>query len=264
MGADAPGSWVGAASIVAIFVAIVLAYAVRSAVLGRRADGRLAGLGRSPFITRWLAEAFYWAMQAPGRLCVRLEIEPDSITWVALAIAVSATPFVATGHFLAGGALVLLAGAGDVLDGMVARARDRCSPAGAMLDAVLDRYADAAPLLGLAFFYQTSGWLLAVPLAALLGSFMQSYCRSKAEALGLLDLPSGMMRRHERTLYIGLALIVGPAASPLVDARFGPRAATLVLIGIVAVVGNLEAIRLAVAARRELLARPAKSEAKEA
>jgi CDP-diacylglycerol--glycerol-3-phosphate 3-phosphatidyltransferase len=117
---------------------------------------------------------------------------------------------------------------------------------------VLDRYADAAPMIGLALFYRFSAWQMLIPLTALVGSQLVSYVRAKAESMGL-NLPSTLMRRHERVAYIAGALIIAPMLSPYFGRPFGAvHPGTLTLVLIVALVSNAVAIRLLVAARRSL------------
>ena len=243
-----------AAALVFLAIVVLVAYGMRARRSGRTRDARLAGLGRSPFLGAWAVEAFYWAMHGPGRLLARARIAPDLITAFAVTLAVAAAPAAASGWLALAGALFVAGAVLDALDGMVARANGSVSRAGGMLDSVLDRYADAAPLIGLAVLYRFSAWQMLVPLIALLGSFLLSYIRAKAEALRL-DLPSGAMRRHERIVYIAAALVLGPQMSALAGSPGGVlHPATLVLVGIVAVASNVAAIRLTIAARRRLRA----------
>jgi len=44
----------------------------------------------------------------------------------------------------------------DAFDGIVARQKNLSSDSGEVLDAVVDRYCDAAPLIGLTMFYRGS------------------------------------------------------------------------------------------------------------
>jgi len=92
----------------------------------------------------------------------------------------------------------------DGVDGEIARLKGLASPFGAFYDAVLDRYADAAIILGMVFwavrFENWPGiWLLG--LLALLGSLMVSYSAARAEAStgarfdhGFASLPSRDIR----------------------------------------------------------------------
>jgi CDP-diacylglycerol--glycerol-3-phosphate 3-phosphatidyltransferase len=251
-GIHTAGSTIVSACVILILGGVVSAYAVRTALVGRRPSRRAQREGGTALLGLWLMEAFYWAARAPGRLFVRLGFKPDALTWTSLFLSLCAMPAAALGHFSTAGTFFLAGAAFDAFDGMVARQMGVASDAGEMLDAVIDRYADALPMLGLAIFYRFSVWQMLVPLAALFGSMMVSYNRAKSEAMGL-SLPSGVMRRHERVAYVGAALVIAPELSPWLGKPYGAvHPATLVLVGIVALVANVAAIRLASAARREL------------
>jgi CDP-diacylglycerol--glycerol-3-phosphate 3-phosphatidyltransferase len=96
----------------------------------------------------------------------------------------------------------------DVLDGKVARATGRTTIFGAFYDSTLDRVADGAVLGGLAVFFARNDVLHLVPawagtpmvvvsLLGIIGAFLTSYTRSRAESLGI-DAKVGMMQRPER------------------------------------------------------------------
>ena len=75
---------------------------------------------------------------------------------------------------------------------------------GAFLDSTLDRLADGFVLGGLAVFYATSPVHGSVPLMitallGLMGAFLTSYTRARAEALGL-DAKVGLLQRPERVV----------------------------------------------------------------
>jgi CDP-diacylglycerol--glycerol-3-phosphate 3-phosphatidyltransferase len=105
----------------------------------------------------------------------------------------------------------------DVVDGTVARRTGQSSVFGAFYDSTLDRIADAVVLAGLAVFYATSPKhaslpMLVVTLAGIVGGFLVSYTRARAEALGV-DAKVGLMQRPERVVllsapqaFFGLAL----------------------------------------------------------
>ncbi len=122
-----------------------------------------------------------------------------------------------TGHISIGGWFLGLTALFDVLDGMVARRANKSSTFGAFLDSTLDRVADGAVLGGLAVFYALNPVHHSVPmvvvcLAGIIGTFLTSYTRARAEALGL-DAKVGMLQRPERVVllsapqaFFGLAL----------------------------------------------------------
>ena len=105
-----------------------------------------------------------------------------------------------------GGFIVGLTAISDALDGIVARKSGQVTTFGAFYDSTLDRIADGALLAGLAFFYGTdpvhhSMPLLGMCLAGMIGTFMVSYTRSRAEALGI-NAKVGVMQRAERVILL--------------------------------------------------------------
>ena len=170
---------------------------------------RLGASPGSPLFPGWAVKAFYWALHAPGGWLARRGVSPDALTLGSLGISLTSLPLAATGHLGAAGLAVLLGATLDALDGMVARALGQASDAGAVLDSVADRAADAAPLVGLALFYRGQVWGLGIVLGALFVSGLLSYVRAKSEIYGL-RLPNGLMRRHERVAYLGLSLLLAP------------------------------------------------------
>jgi len=145
-----------------------------------------------------------------ARAVARTGITPNAITLLGFIVNLLAAWLAADGRWLAAG-LVMLVGSGlDLLDGALARATGRTSRFGAIFDAILDRYSEAAVLFGLVVFYEARGDLLQVWLAfvALAGSVMVSLMRARAETLGM-SLREGLFTRAERVVLTALALIAG-------------------------------------------------------
>jgi CDP-diacylglycerol--glycerol-3-phosphate 3-phosphatidyltransferase len=230
---------------------ILVAYWVRVALRGRVRYERLDRTEGSGLLPRWAVEAFYWALQAPGRGLLRARVDPDAITYLALALSLASLPLIAGGHLVEAGLCVALGGALDVLDGMVARAAGRASAAGAVLDSVTDRVADGAPFVGLALLYRGSAAALLVPLSALVASFVVSYARARAEVHGL-RLPDGPMRRHERIVYLVAALVVGSWIPPSPALPGVPYPGTLLGVGVVAAGAAVGAVVLVARIRAAL------------
>jgi CDP-diacylglycerol--glycerol-3-phosphate 3-phosphatidyltransferase len=135
-------------------------------------------------------------------LLVRWKVSPNAITTFGTLCTIVTGGLYATGHFVAGGWLFGVTAAFDVLDGMVARRTGTASIFGAFYDSTLDRVADGAVLGGILYFWASdtayhSMPMVAVTLAAIIGTFMTSYARARAEALGL-DAKVGIMQRPER------------------------------------------------------------------
>jgi CDP-diacylglycerol--glycerol-3-phosphate 3-phosphatidyltransferase len=134
---------------------------------------------------------------------------------------------------------------------VVARECKVASDAGEMLDAVVDRYADVFPLVGVAIFYRETTWQLGIVLVTLVGSMMVSYVRAKAETFNL-KLAAGLMRRPERIAYLCAALLLGPLLSSWFVPGATSRPITLGILAVVGVVSNFAALRLLLEARSEL------------
>jgi phosphatidylinositol phosphate synthase len=99
----------------------------------------------------------------------------------------------------------------DILDGALARAGGKTTPFGAFLDSTTDRIGEAFMLgaIGLAVARDGNETALAFTFAALAGSFLVPYARSKAEALGLRG-DVGVGSRAERVVVITAGLVFAP------------------------------------------------------
>jgi CDP-diacylglycerol--glycerol-3-phosphate 3-phosphatidyltransferase len=130
-------------------------------------------------------------------------------------VLVSAVAY-ATGHIRIGGALLLLSGVADTLDGQVARGGAMVTRFGAFYDSTLDRVGDGATFIGIGAFLLTAPDVaFRVPavimcMVAILGSLLVSYARARAEGLGL-DCKVGIAQRAERVLGLGVASLLAGA-----------------------------------------------------
>ena len=99
----------------------------------------------------------------------------------------------------------------DILDGALARATGRSTPFGAFVDSTTDRIGEAAMLgsIGLVLARQGNEVALAFAFAAVAGSFLVSYTRARAEALGLRG-DVGLSSRAERVVIISAGLVLAP------------------------------------------------------
>ncbi|SRR6266545_4037943 len=231
--------------------AVLGAYALSIAWFGRRSIARLDGEPGTMLLGRFPIEAFHWAARGAGRMLARTGITPDALTLLSFALTALTVPLAATGRFEAAGMLLLFGSAFDALDGIVARERGTASDAGEMLDATVDRYADAIALFGLALFYRDSAWKLTIVLVTLTGSMMVSYVRAKAEAFGLA-VPPGLMRRPERIAYLWAALTLGPTLSVWLLPTDPSRPIALAMITLIGILSNASALRSLLQARARL------------
>jgi CDP-diacylglycerol--glycerol-3-phosphate 3-phosphatidyltransferase len=143
-------------------------------------------------------------------------LTPDALTisGVALCIAGSVAVFfeyVGWGFYWIGAALFVIGSILDILDGALARTRGSGSPFGAFLDSTVDRVGEGFMLgaIGLVLMRHDQMWGVALAFAAIAGSFLVSYARARAEALGLKG-DVGFGSRAERVVVITAGLVLAP------------------------------------------------------
>ena len=171
-------------------------------------------------LLRALEKPFYTAVNPLVQRLIRSGVRPNTITTVGTGLVLVSALAYATGHVRLGGALLLLSGVADTLDGQVARSGAMVTRFGAFYDSTLDRVGDGATFIGIGAFlltapdvaYRTPAIILC--MIAILGSLLVSYARARAEGLGL-DCKVGIAQRAERILGVGLASLIfgaGPHA----------------------------------------------------
>jgi CDP-diacylglycerol---glycerol-3-phosphate 3-phosphatidyltransferase len=99
----------------------------------------------------------------------------------------------------------------DILDGALARTSGKGTPFGAFLDSTTDRVSEGVVLGAIALVFARHRDLVGVGLAfaAVAGSFLVSYTRARAEALGLRG-DVGIGSRAERVVVITVGLVFAP------------------------------------------------------
>ena len=140
----------------------------------------------------------------------RKRVNPNLLTVLGALISLLAAATLALGWFIVGGVLVLLGGAFDLVDGIVARHHGTSTRFGAFLDSTLDRLADMALLLGIAMYYALEGEPGFVLLAgyALVASVLVSYAQARAE-LVVPGFRVGLLERAERVGILALGALLG-------------------------------------------------------
>jgi CDP-diacylglycerol--glycerol-3-phosphate 3-phosphatidyltransferase len=184
-----------------------------------------------------VARSTYAAVLGLGRWLSERGVTPNSLTYMALSMALASGVAAAFGLYLLSAACLLVSGAFDLLDGIVARAGHLSSRFGALLDSTVDRLADALPLLGLVIACSNTTLGPAVLVFAIITGFAVSYVRARAEGLGV-SLPPLFMRRAERLVLLLLALGVGSIGA----AGFPSEVAMLSIIGVMAFLSLVAAI----------------------
>lgn len=120
-----------------------------------------------------------------ARLAANAGLSPNQATALSTGVALTVPLlFVANQPRLAGAA-IQAASVVDGVDGDLARLTSRSTRFGAVLDAVTDRYADAAIIGGMTYWsvrHEQKPATRIVGLSALVGSLMVSYSRARVEA----------------------------------------------------------------------------------
>jgi CDP-diacylglycerol---glycerol-3-phosphate 3-phosphatidyltransferase len=160
------------------------------------------------------------------------KVTPDALTisGVGLCIAGSVAAFfeyLGWGFYWLGAVLFVVGSVLDILDGALARSRGIGSPFGAFLDSTVDRVGEGFMIaaIGLVLMRHDQMWGVALAFAAVAGSFLVSYARARAEALGLRG-DVGLGSRAERVVVITTGLVLAPIDDLVLPATMALLAAT--------------------------------------
>lgn len=161
--------------------------------------------------------AYLRVIEPVADFLVRRRVSPNTITTIGTACSLAGAVVYAMGHIRTAGFIIGATAVFDVLDGTVARRTGTSTVFGAFYDSTLDRVADGSVMAGLAVFYASSPvyhnlYMVVISLVGIIGTFLVSYTRARAEALGI-DAKVGLMQRPERVVllsapqaFFGLAL----------------------------------------------------------
>ena len=147
----------------------------------------------------------------------RTRVSPNALTAGGVALCIAGAVVVYFEHrseltaYWLGAALFTIGSILDILDGALARRSSKATPFGAFLDSTIDRIGEGFMLGAIALVFARDGneVALAFAVAALAGSFLVSYTRSKAETLGLKG-DVGIGSRAERVVVIVSGLVLAP------------------------------------------------------
>jgi CDP-diacylglycerol--glycerol-3-phosphate 3-phosphatidyltransferase len=159
-----------------------------------------------PTPTDYLKKGALRVIEPAISFLARHNVSPNAITTVGTLLTIAASVVYATGHIMTAGWIMGATAFFDVLDGEVARRTGRSTVFGAFYDSTLDRVADGALMAGLTVFYATNAihhniYMMVVCLIGIIGTFLVSYTRARAESLGI-DAKVGVMQRPERIVLL--------------------------------------------------------------
>jgi CDP-diacylglycerol---glycerol-3-phosphate 3-phosphatidyltransferase len=165
-------------------------------------------------------------------LLAKTKVTPNMVTWFGFIVILVAAALVALGYPLAGGLVVLLSGFFDIIDGALARGTNQVTRFGGVLDSTLDRASEAIILLGVAAMHLFNAnlfnpWIILLIGITIMGSFLVSYVRARAEA-AKVDCQVGIFTRAERVIILALGLLLSGLPWVLVS--------SLVIVAIMSIV----------------------------
>lgn len=174
----------------------------------------------------------------------RLGLTPNMLTVIGFVLVCIVALVIAAGYEALGGLLLIFSAAFDATDGALARLTNRATKFGAFLDSSLDRWADGVILLAIVYRGAVLGdmYIVVLGVCALIGSFLTSYTRARAESIGL-QMKEGWFSRFERMVVIVLGLVS--------TAWFGTTGLVIAL-AVLALLSNITAIQRVVGVRRLL------------
>jgi CDP-diacylglycerol--glycerol-3-phosphate 3-phosphatidyltransferase len=146
----------------------------------------------------WITKGYLRLIDPVANWLVKRGVHPNTITVIGTLCTLVGGIIYGTGHIRTGGWFLGLTALFDVLDGTVARRSNTSSTFGAFLDSTLTAWpTDSCSTSQL----HGSVPLFIVSLLGLVGAFLTSYTRARAEALGL-DAKVGLLQRPERVVLL--------------------------------------------------------------
>ena len=146
----------------------------------------------------------------------RTSLTPDALTVAGVGLCIVGAvvvyfEYASHWFFFLGGLLFVIGSVLDILDGALARRSGKGTPFGAFLDSTVDRVGEGFMLgaVGLVLMRDGYEWGVALAFAAMGGSFLVSYTRARAEALGLKG-DVGIGSRAERVVVLSVGLGLAP------------------------------------------------------
>ena len=144
-----------------------------------------------------------------ARFLAEKNFTPNQLTLGGLGLNLLAGWAYSGGILFLGGVITLVGAFGDLLDGPLARITGKTTRFGAFLDSTMDRYSDFFLFAGIAYYFATEeawGWCL-VALGILLGAFVTSYAKARAENL-MTSCSVGVFERGERVILLLLGSLL--------------------------------------------------------
>ena len=141
---------------------------------------------------------------------IESRLTPNAISITGLIGNLIAAALILEEHFVLAGVAFILGSLCDMFDGRYSRMSGKGTPFGAFLDSTLDRVEEGVVLAAVAAWFAKQSNELAVgaTVIAVVGSYMVSYTRARAEALGV-ECKVGIASRAVRVVILSIGLVLG-------------------------------------------------------
>jgi CDP-diacylglycerol--glycerol-3-phosphate 3-phosphatidyltransferase len=145
---------------------------------------------------------------------IESRLTPNAISMTGLVGNLVAAVLIVEEMFVLAGVAFILGSLCDMLDGRYSRMSGKGTPFGAFLDSTIDRVEEGVVLTAVAAYFADRGDELAVGAVVLtvVGSYMVSYTRARAEALGV-ECKVGLATRPVRVVILSAGLLFAKGAS---------------------------------------------------
>jgi CDP-diacylglycerol--glycerol-3-phosphate 3-phosphatidyltransferase len=139
---------------------------------------------------------------------IESRLTPNKISMTGLVLNVAAAALILERMFVLAAIAFIVGSVMDMLDGRYSRMSGKGTPFGAFLDSTLDRIEEGVVLAAVASYFASRQDELAVgaTVLAVVGSYMVSYTRARAEALGI-ECKVGFASRPVRVVILSAGLL---------------------------------------------------------
>ena len=141
---------------------------------------------------------------------IESRLTPNAISVTGLIGNLIAAVLILEHHFVLAGIAFILGSLCDMFDGRYSRMSGKGTPFGAFLDSTLDRVEEGIVLAAVAAWFAQKGndFAVGATVIAVVGSYMVSYTRARAEALGV-ECKVGIASRAVRVVILSAGLVFG-------------------------------------------------------
>jgi CDP-diacylglycerol---glycerol-3-phosphate 3-phosphatidyltransferase len=141
---------------------------------------------------------------------IESRLTPNAISVAGLVGNLIAAVLILEHYFVLAGIAFIVGSLCDMFDGRYSRMSGKGTPFGAFLDSTLDRVEEGIVLAAVAWWFAENSDEVAVgaTVVAVVGSYMVSYTRARAEALGV-ECKVGIASRAVRVVILSAGLVFG-------------------------------------------------------